>query len=193
MIEWYGATSEVAYNLDNFETFMKTTPSDLISYTEISRASNNKPTEFEENENFCSVYKGFVVLPQNGSYTFYIRADDVARLYLSPNTSAEHVELIAEAPQYTRGRWDYFDSQKSSKMILQSAKPYYLEAWYCQGYGTWEIEFGAKYHDTNITSSQAYGEHERQHIQVSSEIRKETHVRVENLHILFYHTYMKLV
>lgn len=181
MIEWYRGTSSVWYNLDNFKTFMATNSPNLTSYTEIARASNNEVTEFEENEIFCSVYKGFVVLPWNGSYTFYIRSDDIARLYLSPNTSAEHVELIAEAPQYTRGRWDYFDSQQSAKMALQSGKPYYIEAWHCQGYGAWEIQFGAKFHDTNITSSQAYGEHEQQHIQVFSEIRKETHVSKEKL------------
>ena len=175
-IEWYGDASGVGYNLDNLEAYMETNSPDLISYTEISRASNDKPTEFEDNDNFCSVFKGFFVPPKNGSYTFYILSNDVARLFLSPNTSAEHVELIAEAPQYTRGRWDYFDSQKSAKIKLQGGKPYYIKVWHYQGYGGWEIEFGAKFHDTSITSSEAYGEHEQQHIQVLSEIKKETHV-----------------
>ena len=176
-VEWYKTTSDVIFNLDNFETFMQTNSPDLITYTEVARASSNEPTEFE-NEYFCSVYKGFVVPPQNGSYTFYVRSDDTARLYLSPNTSAEDAELIAEAPQYTREEWDYFSSQKSAKINLQGGKAYYMEAWHCQGCCPWEIEFGAKLHDTSITEQQAYGEHEQQLIQILSEIRKETHVSI---------------
>ena len=176
-VEWYKTTSDVIFNLDNFETFMQTNSPDLITYTEVARASSNEPTEFK-NEYFCSVYKGFVVPPQNGSYTFYVRSDDTARLYLSPNTSAEDAELIAEAPQYTREEWDYFSSQKSAKINLQGGKAYYMEAWHCQGCCPWEIEFGAKLHDTSITEQQAYGEHEQQLIQILSEIRKETHVSI---------------
>lgn len=155
---------------------METISPDIISYTEFSYASDGSPTEFADDYNFCSVFKGFFIPPEDGLYTFYIQSDDVSRLFLSPNTSAEHVELIAEAPQYTRGRWDYFDSQKSAKINLQGGKPYYIQAWHYQGYGGWEIEFGAKFHNTNITSNEVYGEHEQQHIQVLSEIKKETHV-----------------
>ena len=176
-VEWYKVTNSEVYNLDYFEIFKETISPDLITYTEVARASNNDLMEFWEDETFCSVYKGFIVPPQNGSYTFYIRSDDTSRLYLSPNVSAEYIELIAEAPQYTRGTWDYFDSQKSVKINLQSGKAYYMEAWHCQGCCAWEIEFGAKFHNTNITSREAYGEHEQQLIQVLPEIRNETHVR----------------
>lgn len=149
---------------------MQTNPPDLISYTEIARASDDEPTEFEDQEYFCLVYKGFFVPPKNGSYTLYIKSDDFARLYLSTNASTGQTELVAEALEYT--------TQKSIKITLQAGKAYYIEVLHCQGCCGWEIEFGAKYHDTNITSSQAYGEHEQQHIQVLSEIRKEAHVRI---------------
>ena len=177
-VEWYKVTNNEVYNLDNFEIFLQTNSPDLITYTEVARASDDDPMEFWEDETFCSVYKGFVVPPQNGSYTFYIRSDDASRLYLSPNISAEYIELIAEAPQYSRRTWDYFDSQRSAKINLQSGEAYYIEAWHCQGCCAWEIEFGAKFHDTNITSREAYGEHEQQLIQVLSEIKHETQVSI---------------
>lgn len=178
-VEWYSGTNNVWYNLDNFEIFLQTNFPDQVTYTEVAwDKKNNEPIEFVDNEYFCSVYRGFFVPPQNGWYTFYIRSDDVSRLYLSSNTSSEDVELIAYADQYTRGSWDYLDSQKSTKIYLQGGKPYYIKVLHCQGCCSWEIEFGAKFHDTNITSSQAYGEHEQQLIQILSEIRKETHVRI---------------
>lgn len=175
-IEWYTDISGIGYNLDNFETYMETNSPNLIGYTEVSRANDDEPTGFEDSDNLCLVFRGFFIPPIDGLYTLYILSDDIARLFISPNTSAEHVELFAESPQYSRGRWDYFDSQKSEKITLQGGKPYYIEAWLYQGYGGWEVAFGAKLHNTNITSSQAYGEHELQHIQVLSEIKKETHV-----------------
>ena len=52
-----------------------------------------------------------------------------------------------------------------------------MEALHHQGsYGGWNVEFGAKFHNTNTTSSQVYGEYEKQRIQISSETRKEIHV-----------------
>lgn len=176
-VEWYKVTNNEVYNLDNFETFLQTNSPDLITFTEVAHASNNDPIEFWEDETFCSVYRAFFVPPQNGLYTFYIRSDDASRLFLSSNSSAEYIELIAEAPQYTRGTYDYFDSQRSAKIYLQS-KVYYIEVWHCQGCCAWEIEFGVKFHDTNITSREAYGEHEQQLIQVFSEIRNETQVSI---------------
>ena len=73
--------------------------------------------------------------------------------------------------------WDYYDSQKSVPLDLKSGQAYYMEALHYQSTVVgWNVEFGAKFHNTTMTSSQAYGEHERQRIQISSEIRKETHV-----------------
>jgi len=172
----YAADNNVGYNLDNFRVYAQTNPSNQSIYTEIAYASHSKPAGILEQEYFGLKCTGFFVPPGDGFYTMYIKSDDNGKLYLSPNTSIEHAELIAEAPQHTRGRWDYFDSQKSAKLNLQGGKAYYMEVWHYQGCCAWEIGIGGKFHNTTITSTQAYGEHEEQHIQVSSEIRNETHV-----------------
>ena len=80
------------------------------------------------------------------------------------------------------GTWDYYDSQKSVPKDLKSGQAYYIEVLHYQDYGGWwNIRFGAKFHNTIMTPSQAYGEHEEQRIQISSEIRKETHVSCNNI------------
>ena len=166
------------FNLDNFRAYADAYPTEFSSYTEIAFASDRRPpAEFGERFHFNSRYRGYFVPPYGGLYTFYIRSDDNSRLFLSPNNSVEHAKVIAESPHHSRQRWDFFESQKSVPLELKSGQPYYMEVLHHQSiYGGWHVEFGAKFHNTNMTSSQAYGEHEKQHIQISSEIRKETHV-----------------
>jgi len=171
------ADNGAQYNLDKFRMYADVNPTNFSSYSDIAFASDRRPpAEFGEAFNFNSRYRGYFVPPADGLYTFYIRSDDNSRLFLSPNTSVEHAEVIAEAPFYTRERWDYFDSQKSVPLELKSSQAYYIEVLHYQGNGPWHVEFGAKFHNTTMTSSQLYGEHEEQRIQISSEIKKETHV-----------------
>ena len=166
------------HNLYNFRTYADENPTNFSSYSEIAFATHRRPpAEFGEDFIFNSRYRGYFVPPRDGLYTFYIRSNDNSRLFLSPNISAEHAEIIADAPGYTRERWDWYDSQKSVPLELKSGQAYYLEALHYQNSGgSWHVEFGAKLHNTTMTSSDAYGEHEEQRIQISSVIRKETHV-----------------
>ena len=166
------------YNLDNFRAHADQYPTEFRSYADIALGTNERqPAEFGETFHFNSRYRGYFVPPYDGLYTFYIRSDDNSRLFLSPNNSVEHAEVIAESPYWSAGRWNRFASQKSVPLELKSGQYYYIEALQYQSTaGGWLVEFGAKFHNTTMTSSQAYGEHEEQRIQVSSEIRKETHV-----------------
>ena len=165
--------------------FANQNPTKFTSYAEIALATNRRPpSEFGEAFNFNSRYRGFFVPPYDGLYTFYIRSDDNSRLFLSPNNSVEHAEVIAEAPFYSRERYNYFESQKSDPLELKSGQAYYLEALHHQTpYGGWNVDFGAKFHNTTLTSSQVYGEHEEQRIQISAVIIKETHVSSKKCHI----------
>ena len=164
-------------NLDRFRTNANDNPPNVEGYVEIAYATSQRPSQFGEEFYFNSKYTGFYVPPFSGWYTFYIRSDDSSRFYLSSNMLAEHTELVAYANEHTRGRWNHFSTQKSVPIELEGGKPYYLEVLHSQGPGGWDLGFGAKYHNTNLTSSEAYGEHEEQQIVLSAEIIKETHVR----------------
>ena len=166
------------WNLDSFRVTANSVPANNEGYTEIAYGTSQRPSQFGETTFFNSKYTGFFVPPFSGLYTFYIRSDDLSRFYLSPNMSAEHTELIAYAPRFTAGMWDHFPSQKSEPVELEGGKPHYLEILHTQGVGPWDIGFGAKYHNTNFTSDEVYGEHEEQQIVLSAEIKKEIHVRM---------------
>ena len=174
------------FDLDDFRAYADVNPANFSSYAEIAFATDRQPpAEFGEEFDFNSRYRGYFIPPYDGLYTFYIRSDDNSKLFLSPNNSVEHAKVIAESPEYSRERWDYFDSQKSVPLELKSGQAYYIEVLHHQNiYGGWNVEFGAKFHNTTMTSSQAYGEHEKQRIQISSEIRKETQVSSKYITLL---------
>ena len=165
------------WNLENFRSNANANPPKNESYTEIAFATYLRPAEFGESTYFNTKYTGFFVPPFSGFYTLYVLSDDQSRFYLSHNMSAEHAELVAYADRHTRGQWNHLPTQKSIPIELEGGKPYYLEVLHTQGPGAWNLGFGAKYHNTNLTSSEVYGEHEEQQIVLSAELKKETQVR----------------
>lgn len=160
-------------DLNTFRTFASRNPANQEIYTEITESSGNNPY-------FNTRYTGFFVPPFSGLYTYYIRSDDTSIFYLSPNMSIEHTRLVASVPRWTTA-WNTFDSQKSVPIKLDGGKPCYLEIIHTQFNGPWNIGFGAKYHNTNVTSSTVYGDYEEQQIHISVEIKKETHVRLQEI------------
>ena len=134
------------------------------------------PREFGERRNFVQRLSGFFVPPLTSLYTFSIRSDDQSRLYLSPNMSAEHKQLIAYADQWTRGRWTHWPTQTADPVLLQAGKPYYIESVLNPGSGPWDLGISAKIHNLSWNSYPFNGDNEEQRINISSLVVKEEHV-----------------
>ena len=134
------------------------------------------PREFGERRNFVQRLSGFFVPPLTSLYTFSIRSDDHSRLYLSPNMSAEHKQLIAYANQWTRGSWTYWPTQTADPVLLEAGKAYYIESVLNQGSGAWDIGISAKIHNLSWNSYPFNGDNEVQRINISSLVVKEEHV-----------------
>jgi len=136
----------------------------------------DSPREFGERYNFVQRFSGFFVPPLTSLYTFVIRSDDHSRLYLSPNVSDEHKQLIAYAPQYTRRRWNYFPTQTAAPILLEAGKAYYMEAISNQGGGPWDLGISAKIHNLSFNTYPFNGDNEVQMISIFSVVVKEEHV-----------------
>ena len=134
------------------------------------------PREFGERRNFVQRFSGFFVPPLSGLYTFSIQSDDQSRLYLSPNMSAEHKQLIANAPQHTRRSWTFFSTQTAEPVLLEAGKPYYIEFVLNQFSYGWDIGISAKIHNLIWNSYPFNGDNEVQRINISSLVVKEEHV-----------------
>ena len=134
------------------------------------------PREFGERWRFTQRLSGFFVPPLTSLYTFSIQSDDQSRLYLSPNMSAEHKQLIAYANQWTRGSWTYWPTQTADPILLEAGKAYYIESVLNQGGGGWDIGISAKVHNLSWNSYPFNGDNEVQRINISSLVVKEEHV-----------------
>ena len=137
---------------------------------------SNYPADLGESLMFNSRYTGFFVPPVSSLYTFNILSDDRSRLYLSPNASSAHKEVIAFAPQHTRGSWTFFPQQLSQPIFLEAGSVHYIEAVHSQGPGFWSLGFGAKLHSLNWTDDRALADHEIQSIEITSEVVLEKQV-----------------
>ena len=114
-------TKDYSSNLDRVDERPYGYPNTSFNWTVQERAYRDyqNPAEFGERTYFQQRYSGFFVPPIDSLYTFNFISDDRLRLYLSPNTSREHKELIAYANSHTRGKWNNFDTQFSRPIPLQ--------------------------------------------------------------------------
>ena len=71
---------------------------------------------------------GLITAPSSGAYTFYLAADDQARLYLSSNDNATNKALIASVSSWTDfQQWEKNSSQKSAVINLVAGQRYAVE------------------------------------------------------------------
>ena len=135
-------------------------------------------SDFGEFYNIGQRLSGFFVPPVTSMYTFGIRSDDASAFYLSPNSSSDRIldHEVAMGPSYTRGIWDYYDTQMSEPIFLKAGEYHYFVMVGNQATGPWEMSIGAKVHNLSYNSYPYDGDFEEQLIEVSSTVRKEQHV-----------------
>ena len=90
-------------------------------------------TTFETGTNIGNDYGqrvyGYLCPPTTGSYVFWVAADNVAQLYLSPNSNPANKVLIVNLINWAGPRdWGKYAAQKSVTLTLQANTPYYIEA-----------------------------------------------------------------
>ena len=87
-------------------------------------------------DNYGSRVRGYVFAPQTGSYTFWLAADDAGELWLSTDDQPANKTRIAYIDSWAGFReFDKYSTQKSTPIILQAGKKYYIEALQKEGGG----------------------------------------------------------
>jgi ELWxxDGT repeat protein len=104
-------------------------------------------TEFTTPQYFANSYarriRGWICVPQSGSYTFWISSDDYSELYLSTDESEANKKLIAWVYGATGyGVYDKYPSQKSALITLKAGYRYYVEARHKEGTGNDFVSVG---------------------------------------------------
>ncbi len=94
---------------------------------------------------------GYIYPPVSGEYTFWIASDDAGELWLSSDSNASNLALIASVPGWTISReWDKYPSQQSQTITLQAGQAYFVEALSQDGAGgdnlavAWQVPGGSR-------------------------------------------------
>lgn len=85
------------------------------------------PTDWKDH--ILARLRGFLRVPVDGNYTFWIMADEEGELFLGANSDPATARLIASSP---RGlwppSWNHDPEQKSKPIHLKAGESYYIEA-----------------------------------------------------------------
>ncbi|XP_021347969.1 fibrocystin-L-like, partial [Mizuhopecten yessoensis] len=102
-------------------------------------------------DNMVTKMSGFFVPPFDGDYSFHIKADDGAELYLSTDDNPSNMARIA----YSGLANNYYttSSQSSSRKTLSKANKYYMEVYHREGTSGAFSKVSARFYNTNLTSA----------------------------------------
>jgi hypothetical protein len=80
-------------------------------------------------DNYGARVRGLLHPPKTGDYTFWIAADDVGELWLSPTEGPERKARLCYTAEYTSPReWTKHPQQRSRTIHLVAGRRYYIEA-----------------------------------------------------------------
>ncbi len=82
----------------------------------------------DQGDDYGQRITGLLVVPESGSYRFWISADDRARLLLGEDGRPETQAVLAEVPGWTNPReWDRHSQQESEDIFLDAGKTYRMK------------------------------------------------------------------
>ena len=111
MIGGRGTLREVWTDTTNLNTIHSRARSvKQIVYERLFLSSDLTGSDFGETSYFGHRLTGFFVPPVSSNYTFNICSDDSSHLYLSPNASSDHTQLILSTG-YTGPRYVNYSSE----------------------------------------------------------------------------------
>jgi hypothetical protein len=95
---------------------------DTLDYPQALEGAANR------GDNYGERYRGYLVAPADGSYTFWVAGDDRVSLRLAATPDEADLQEIAAVPGYTaQQQWDKYPAQQSVAVTLAGGKRYLLE------------------------------------------------------------------
>ena len=112
---------------------------------------------------FVEDLQGYFIPPVTANYSFWVRGDDSANVWLSPSADPKRVALIASSPGYSTSFLNYA-SQISTPLSLVAGRPYFFQARHAQQ-GSWTDFFvGLRIHTTGNAAATAAFSSENQRV-----------------------------
>jgi ELWxxDGT repeat protein len=88
--------------------------------------------------------RGYVCVPQDGKYVFYISSDDNSELWLSTDEDPVNKRLIASSKWTNPNQWNKYGTQQSAEITLVKGSRYYIEALHKEAAGADHLSVGWK-------------------------------------------------
>ncbi|KAL3886657.1 hypothetical protein ACJMK2_026637 [Sinanodonta woodiana] len=124
-------------------------------------------------DNFVSRLSGYFIPPHDGEYQFFVKGDDRVKLYFSQTGLPGGKVLIASSPGYSSDFWKY-SAQSSPRFTLTKGKSYYLDVLHLDYTGGANVQVGAKFFGTTLTSAYSGNvQQEQQRFRVNSTVMDE--------------------
>jgi ELWxxDGT repeat protein len=114
---------------------VNTDPSSVTTLNEFSTPRN-------KGDNYGARVRGYVCVPQNGNYVFYISSDDNSELWLSTDDNPANKRLIASSKWTSYNQWDKYATQQSAEIPLMTGRRYYIEALHKEAAGADHLSVG---------------------------------------------------
>lgn len=107
----------------------------LVSPDEFNVVGSYESPE-SRGDNYGSFLRGYITIPEDGDYQFFLSADDKGELYLAFNGESGSKELVASVNSWTGHReFTKYESQKSSVFRLTAGQKIYTESFMKEGGG----------------------------------------------------------
>jgi photosystem II stability/assembly factor-like uncharacterized protein len=101
--------------------------------------------------NYASRVRGYLCVPADGDYVFYISSDDNSELWLSSDANPENAGRIAYVPGHTPVHdWIKYPSQTSASIGLKAGQQYYIEALHKEATGVDHLAVGWRLPDGTL-------------------------------------------
>ena len=126
-------------NYNEAYTALLDSPLDLATESQLVVGIAQNPQLFW----YFQQLRGFFVPPVTANYSFFVQADDTARVYLSSNASATGERLVASQPSWC-GDFLCYPQQISAPVALVGGLPYWFRVTHQQGPGASYVNVGLR-------------------------------------------------
>ena len=137
---------------------------------------------FNELEQYTQELTGFFVPPVTANYSFWVRGDDYAVVWLSPDASPVNKVKVAYAGSWVNS-WAQYGGQVSAPVALQAGQPYWFQTRHTEGSSQDYFDIGLRIHlDGNPAAQAMFGTEnhrryrsvpEHQRIAITTDVTRE--------------------
>ena len=131
-----GLTREIYYDIPSHGVHLITGNPKYPWYPDVIDHIKDFDTGTNTGENYGARIRGFITVPQDASYVFFLASDDRGDLRISLDGTVNNLQSVSTVGGWTGHKdWDKYASQGSATFNLTAGQVIYTEAFFKEGNG----------------------------------------------------------